>query len=130
MLRHGENLGEELRDINSINTFKLSILNFVRPTASSGFEVHDIKGIKLLTRLRLDFNHLNEHKFQHNFNDTINPTCSSGKEPEATLHYLLRCDLCLIYRLELFNDVKNSLEEKLFENFTLWSTRLHFPVEF
>ena len=63
--------------------------------------------------------------------------CSSGKEPETTLHYLLRCDLYLIYRLELFNEVcalngslTNSLEEKLFENSTLWSRRLHFPVKF
>ena len=58
--------------------------------------------------------------------------CSCGKEPETTLHYLLRCDLYSIYRLELLNDVcalngslKNSSEEKLLkillygaENFT------------
>ena len=74
---------------------------------------HDIKDIKLLTRLRLDFSHLNEH-------DIINPMCSCSKEPEATLHYLLRCNLYSIYRLELLNDVfalkgslENSLEEKL-----------------
>ena len=36
------------------------------------FAVHDINGLKLLTRLRLNFGHLNEHKFRHNFNDTIN----------------------------------------------------------
>ena len=46
--------------------------------------------------------------------------CSCGKEPETTLHYLLRCDLYSIYRLELLNDVctlngslKNSSEEKI-----------------
>ena len=114
------NLSEELRNINSINTFKTSILNFVRPTENSVFQVHDINGVKLLTRLRLDFSHLNEHKFRHNFNDTINPMCSCGKEPETTLHYLLRCDLYSIYRLELLNDIctlngslQNSSEEKL-----------------
>ena len=31
--------------------------------------------------------------------------CSCGKEPETTLHYLLRCDLYSIYRLELLNDI-------------------------
>ena len=36
------------------------------------FAVHDINGLKLLTRLRLNFCHLNEHKFRHNFNDAIN----------------------------------------------------------
>ena len=46
--------------------------------------------------------------------------CSCGKEPETTLHYLLRCDLYLIYRLKLLNDIytlngslKNLSEEKL-----------------
>ena len=58
-----ENLSEELRNINSINKFKTSILNFVRPRENSVFEVHDINGVKLLTRLRLDFSHINDHKF-------------------------------------------------------------------
>ena len=38
-------------------------------------------------------------------NDTINPMRSCGKEPETTLHYLLRCDFYSIYRLELLNDI-------------------------
>ena len=114
------NLSEELRNIDSINTFKLSILNFVRPRENSVFAVHDINSLKLLTLLRLNFSHLNEHKFRHNFNDTINPICSCGKEPETTLHYLFRCDFYSIYRLELLNDictlnhtVKNISEENL-----------------
>ena len=68
----------------------------------------------------MDFSHLNEHKFRRNFNDIINPMCSCGKEPETTIHYLLRCDFYSIYRLELLNDIcalngslENSSEEKL-----------------
>ena len=99
------NLSKELGNIESTETFKVSILNFVRPRENSVFAVHDINGLKLLTRLRLNFSHLNEHKFRHNFNDTINPMCSCGKEPETTLHYLLRCDFYSIYRLELLNDI-------------------------
>ena len=79
------NLREELRNIDSINKFKLSVLNFVRHIENAVFAVHDINGLKLLTRLRLNFSHLNEHKFRHNFNDTINPMCSCGKEPETSL---------------------------------------------
>ena len=30
---------------------------------------------------------------------------SCGKEPEATIHYLLRCSFYSIYRLELPNDI-------------------------
>ena len=57
--------------------------------------------------------------------------CSCGKETETTLHYLLRCDIYSIYRLELLNGIcalneslKNSLEEKLLK------ILLHFPDEF
>ena len=57
------NLNKELRNIDSVKTFKLSILNFVRPRENSVFAVHDINGLKLLTHLRLNFSHLNEHKF-------------------------------------------------------------------
>ena len=57
------NLSEKLRNIDSIKTFQLSILNFVRPRENSIFAVHDINGLKLPTRLRLNFSHLNEHKF-------------------------------------------------------------------
>ena len=58
-----ENLSEELRKIDSIKTFRLSILNFVRSKENFVLAVHDINGLKLLTRLRLNFSHLNEHKF-------------------------------------------------------------------
>ena len=40
---------------------------------NSAFSVADIYGIKLLTILRVGLSHLTEHKFRHNFQDTINP---------------------------------------------------------
>ena len=61
------NLSDKLRNIDSMNTFKSSILNFVKPRENSVFAVHDINRVKLLTRLTLDFSHLNENKFRHNF---------------------------------------------------------------
>ena len=129
------NLNEELRNIESIKTFKLSILDFVRTRESSVFSVHDINGLKLLTRLRLNFSHLNEHKFRHNFNDTINPMCSCGKEPETTLHYLLRCDFYSIYRLELLNDIcalnhslKNISEENLLKVLLYGAEEFSFKI--
>ena len=36
----------------------------------------DLSVIKLLTRLRLGWSHLNEHKFNHNFDDCVNPFCT------------------------------------------------------
>ena len=50
---------------------------------NSLFFTYDLLGVKLLTRLRLQFSHLNEHKFRHGFRD-INPMCACGTEVEIT----------------------------------------------
>ena len=47
------------------------ILKFIRPDPYSVFNIHDVQGIKLLTRLRLGLSHLKDHKFRHNFQDCV-----------------------------------------------------------
>ena len=59
--------------------------------------------MKLLSRLRLQFTHLNEHKFRHGFNDTVNPMCPCGTDVETTEHFLLRCHCFSTQRSELFD---------------------------
>ena len=44
---------------------------------------HNPVGFKLLTRLRLVLSHLNQHKFNHNFQDCLNPLCSVSLEVES-----------------------------------------------
>ena len=39
------------------------------------FSTPDPTGVKLLTRLRLKFSHLNEHKFCYKFKDTVVAMC-------------------------------------------------------
>ena len=117
-------LSDEIRSIESSKQFKKTILDFIRPKENSIYAIHDISGLKLLTRLRLNFSHLNEHKFRLNFKDTINPMCSCGFEPENTDHYLLRSKLYTDLRLDLLNDtytINQSINALLFgsENFTL-----------
>ena len=54
---------------------------------------------------------------------------SCGKEYETTLHYLVRCDIYSIYRLELLNDIcalKHSLKKISEENLL---TVLLYPAE-
>ena len=63
----------------------------IRPLENSIYNILDPKGIKFLTRLRLGFSHLREHKFRHNSRDTLNPMCVCSLEPENTPHYLLHC---------------------------------------
>ena len=70
-------LNPEIRRSGSYNIFRKSILNFIRPSESKVCNnINDAIGIKLITRLRLGFSHLREHKFKHNFRDTLNPLCS------------------------------------------------------
>ena len=85
------NLDLKIRNSKTFSAFKKSILKFIRPSSNSVFKYHSPKGVKLITRLRLDLGHLCEHKFWHNFQDTLNPICSCGDDIETTVHYLLHC---------------------------------------
>ena len=51
--------------------FQKALLNFYRPKECSVFNIFDPVGLKLLTRLRVNLSHLREHKFRHNFLDTL-----------------------------------------------------------
>ena len=72
---------------------------------NSVFSVYDPYGVKLLTRLRLQFSHLKEHKFRHGFGDTVSPMCGCNAEIEDTEHFHLRCHFYSIQRFELFNNI-------------------------
>ena len=98
------NLTVEIRNAESVNIFKKSIIN--EKQEKSLFKAYDPLGVKLLTRLRLQFIHFNEHKFRHGFSDTINPMCSCGTEIETTEHFFLRCHFYSTQRLKLFESLK------------------------
>ena len=70
------------------------------------FSIYDPLGVKLLTRLRYQFGHLNEHKFRYGFGDTLNAKCACGSEVETTEHFLLRCHVYSSQRLELFQNLE------------------------
>ena len=80
---------------------------FIRPTGNSTYKIYDPLGIKSLTRLRLSFSHLSEHKFRYNFADSLNPLCSCSLETEPTLHFFLRCQNYTTLRRALMTDLKN-----------------------
>ena len=105
-------LDESIRNSESIPIFKNKLLSFIRPAQSSIFNIFDPVGIKCLTRFRLDFSHLNEHRFRHNFKNCLNPLCSCSLEIEDTLHYLLHCRHFSVHRRDLMNSVKS-----VFNNF-------------
>ena len=61
------NQDSSLRTSTSVSVLKEKVLNFKRPCPSSFFNYHNLKEIKLITRLRLGLNHIREHKFKHSF---------------------------------------------------------------
>ena len=96
-----------IRNSASLNTFKKKLLNFIRPCVNSIFDIHNLLGIKILTRLRLGLIHLHEHKFRHCFQETLNPLCECGKDIESTMHFFLHCTNFLIPRQTFFQKIRN-----------------------
>ena len=71
-------------------SFKKYLNDFKRPAGNSVFAIRDKFGIKLLTKIRVNFSDLRDHRFNHNFN-CENPICSCGIEDETSVHFFLRC---------------------------------------
>ena len=95
------NLKPEFRNAKQIGVLKKLIIT--EKKKNSLFSIHNPVGVKLLTRLRLQLSHLNEHKFRHGFEDTISPMRSCNPEIENNEHFLLRCHFYSSQRLELFD---------------------------
>ena len=55
------------------SVFRNYLLEKIRPKPSPLYNIHNPSGIKLLTRLRIGLSHLNEHKFNPNFGNCVNP---------------------------------------------------------
>ena len=98
-------LDPDIRKIDSYVGFRKKLLSFIKPTENKTFSIYDPFGIKPLNRLRVDFSHLNEHKFRHNFSDTLNPLCSCSLETETTAHFFLRCRNYTDVRLTLMKEL-------------------------
>ena len=84
------NLSEEAKSKPSVQSFKKYLNNFKRPAGNSIFGIRDKFGIKLLTKIRVNFSDLRDHRFNHSFN-CENPICSCGVEDETSVHFFLRC---------------------------------------
>ena len=98
----------EIKNYESIVTFKKRIVSFIRPYANTTFNCHNPRGIKLLSWLRLGLSHLREHKCKQSFQDSLNPFCKCGKgEVETSTHYLLHGSNYSEERLTLLNTIKD-----------------------
>lgn len=61
------------KQVNECLCFRCDFRNFVK--------LNDLT-LKLFARLRLEFSHLNEHKFKHGFGDTVSPMFGCNAEIE------------------------------------------------
>ena len=78
-------------NVGSSCIFKSNIRKSIRPTTWSFFDCYNHKGVRLTTPLRLGLSYLHEYKFNHNFQNYINPLCSCGVDIESTSHFILHC---------------------------------------
>ena len=102
------------RNAESFGIFKTNILKFIRPTPRIFFNCYSNKGIGLMTRLRIGLSHLPEHKFNHNFQNCINPLCSCGMDIKSTSYFFLLCPLFDAKRITLLSTL-NKIYCKLIE---------------
>ena len=95
-----------MRNAKSYLTFRILLLKSGQTSPNHVYKIHDPLARKLLTRLRLDLSHLNEHRFNHNFDSCINPLCSCSLEVESTKHFFLHCHHYSNIRKTLLNTVE------------------------
>ena len=93
--------------INAINkkSFQSSLVKLVRPQKSNNFKIIDNIGLKYLTQLRVGLNDLKRYKFDHNFDEIIDPMCNANDGVEDVTHFLLSCHLYMHIRIEMLNSV-------------------------
>ena len=90
-VREWNQLDSNIRTQPTVSSFKRKLAESIRPEKRLTFKVSDLNDIKLLTRLRVKFSDLHEHKFRHNI--YVTPMCMCREDTETTEHYLLRCQL-------------------------------------
>ena len=78
-----------------------------------------------MIRFGLGLSHLREHKFNHNFQNCINPHFSCGMNIESTSHFFLHCPLFDDKRITFLSTV-SKVDCKLIEanDFSLIETLL------
>ena len=80
----------------SISVFKRNFLQIIRPIKNPVYNICDTQGAKMLTRLRVKFSPLKEHRFRHNF-ECWSLECICGAAIEDNEHYFLHCpQLCTL----------------------------------
>ena len=107
-----DDLSENLKSAISLPAFKKLYINEFVPPKIGYFTICDKFGIRLLTKLRVDFSDLRAHRFNHRLNCN-SPLCKCLTDDETVEHFFVRCPLFHSQRkvlLESLNDIlKNDI---------------------
>ena len=78
-------LDTNIKESNTLEALKSKLLGVIRPIKKSVYNVYNITGIRKLTKLRVNFSPLNEHRFRHSF-DCLSQRCPCGEDDENNMH--------------------------------------------
>ena len=104
------NIGVELRSIQSLHLFKSALLKMIRPNKRAIFDIHNPDGIKRIYQLRVGLSPLRAHMKAHHFKDINDNTCACNGGAETTTHFLLVCPFFTVQRNELIGIVSEILK--------------------
>ena len=107
ILNEWNTLDKVVQGSPSISVFKRNLLQIIRPIKNPVYNICDIQGSKMLTRLQVKFSHVKEHRFRHNF-ECLSPECFCGAAIEDTEHYLLHCPQLCTLRLTLLGQISDA----------------------
>ena len=93
-------------------SFKSQYLKLIRPPRSNIFGIHNRNGLPILTRLRLNFSDIREHRFNHSFK-CQNPSCKFCTEDESTEHIQLRSSLYSTTRQALLSNLAIAVNDEI-----------------
>ena len=97
-------LAKDIRESNTLVEFKSKLLKKIRPVKKPLYEICDTRGVRCLTKLRVRFSPLGEHKFRHKF-ESLSPICTCNTGIEDNEHFLLHCPLYDQMRNDLFDQL-------------------------
>ena len=82
-------------------------MKIIQQSSNSIFNYQNLKGIKLLTMLRLGLTYFRDFKLKLCFQDSLNPICNCGTDLETTPHFLPHCPRFSNEILILINNIWN-----------------------
>ena len=88
-------------------SFRNTLLKIGWPAPKLVYNIHNPTSLKLLTRLKFVLSHLNEHKFNHNFRDCVNPLCTCSLEVESSSNFFLHCHYHIDIQKTLFHELQS-----------------------